>query len=426
MRSGSLFRGGGDMPISAEKFGERLRIARESRGLTQSVAAVEIGLQNSAISLMESGKRQVSTLELMRLAELYGRPVEWFVNPDAPLEDPVLALFRAEPSLEDEVVEKQARHCIHLFSVGASLANLLGRVSTSVLPRHELPEPRSTGLAIVQGQDVANQERRRLGLGRAPIFSIPRLIGSQGIWVAALQLSDEVSGLFLRSLEFGMGILVNEGQSPVRKRFSYAHEYGHVLMDRDHPTTVTSRHNAKQVREQRANAFAAAFLIPGTGARDYVHDLGKGRGSRREKTVVDSVEERVVRGELRVPPRSQHITYPDVALFSRNFGVSYSAAVWRLRGLNIISGHEAETLLEQADMASRYLDTVKTGEILEGEESRVPAEASGDHDLKWQILPLALEAWRREEISQDRLLEIGRLLRIEDEMTLDLAGAVGL
>ena len=414
------------MPISIEKLGERLRLARESRGLTQNAVAAEVGLQNSAVSLLESGKRQVSTLELTHFAELYGRPIEWFVNPDAPLEDPVLALFRAEPSLKNETVEKQARHCIRLFSAGASLINLLGRTSMGMLPRYELPEPRSTGLAITQGQDVANQERRRLGLGLAPIFSIPKLIGSQGIWTAALKLSDEVSGLFLHSLEFGLGILVNGKQPPVRKRFSYAHEYGHALMDRDYQATVTSRHNAKHVREQRANAFAAAFLIPEVGARDFIYELGKGRSSRHEETVIDSVEERVVRGELRMPPRSQHVTYPDVALFSRNFGVSYSAAVWRLRGLNIIGVREAEVLLEQVDMARCYLKEVQACDLPEGEEDKGPAENHEDHDLKWQILPLALEAWRREEISQDRLLEIGRLLHIDNEMTLDLAEAAGL
>lgn len=412
------------MPISAEKLGARLRVAREGRGLTQNAVATEVELQGSAISLMESGKRQVSTLELMRLAELYGRPVEWFVNPDAPLEDPVLALFRADPSLENEAVEKQARHCVRLFSTGASLMNLLGRSSMGVSPCYELPEPRSAGLAIAQGQDVANQERQRLGLGLAPIFSIPKLIGSQGIWTAALQLSDEVSGLFLKSLEFGMGILVNGGQSPVRKRFSYAHEYGHALMDRDYQAAVTGRHNAKHTREQRANAFAAAFLVPEAGARDFIHEIGKGRVSRRKAMVIDCLEEQVARGELRVSPRSQQITYPDVALISRNFGISYTAAVWRLRGLGIISAHETEILLDQTGMARCYLNAIQTGELLEEEESQVPAESHEDYDLKWQILPLALEAWRREEISQDRLLEIGRLLHIDDEMTLDLAAAV--
>ena len=413
------------MAINAEQIGKRLRIARESRGFAQSAVAAEIGLRGSAVSLMESGKRQVSTLELTRLAKLYGRSVEWFVNPETSLEDPVLALFRAEPSLKDEEVKKQAGYCISLFSAGASLVNMLGRVSMNVLPCYELPEPRSTGLAIAQGQHVADQERRRLGLGVVPVFSIPKLIGSQGIWTAALRLSDEVSGLFLRSLEFGMGILVNGGQSSVRKRFSYAHEYGHALMDRDHPATVTSRHNAKHVREQRANAFAAAFLIPEDGVWNFMYDLGKGHGSRREETVIDSVEEQVVRGELRMPPRSQHVTYADAALLSRNFGVSYSAAVWRLRGLNIINGREAETLLDQTDMAKIYLQEFQACESLEREEDKGPAENHKDHDLKWQILPLALEAWRREEISQGRLLEIGRLLHIDDEMTLNLAEAVG-
>lgn len=412
------------MPISAEQIGKRLRVARESRGLTQGVAAAEIGLRSSAISLMESGKRQVSTLELTRLAELYGRSVEWFVNPKASAEDPVFALFRAAPDLGNGEARKQVGYCIRLFSTGASLADMLGRAATSALPCYELPEPSSTGLAIEQGQYVADQERRRLGLGVASILSIPELIGSQGIWTAALRLSDEVSGLFLRSLEFGMGILVNGGQPPVRKRFSYAHEYGHALMDRDCETTVTSRNNAKHVREQRANAFAAAFLIPEDGVRAFMHDLGKGRGSRRAGAVVDSVEEQVVRGEWRMPPGSQRVTYADVALLSRNFGVSYSAAVWRLRGLGIINAKVAEALLEQTDMARSYLREFQVYEP-EGGGNNAPAEEHEDHDLKWQILPLALEAWRRDEISQGRLLEIGRLLHIDDEMTLDLAEAVG-
>ena len=413
------------MPISMEQIGDRLRTARESRGFTQGAAAAEIGLRGSAVSLMESGKRQVSALELARLAELYGRSVGWFVNPEASLEDPVLVLFRADPDLASEEVGKQAGHCIRLFSEGASLAKMLGRASMNALPSYELPEPRSTGLAIEQGQHVADQERKRLGLGVAPVLLIPELIGSQGIWTAALRLSDEVSGLFLRSLEFGMGILVNGRQPPARKRFSYAHEYGHALMDKDCPAIATSRRNAKHVREQRANAFAAAFLIPEDGVRAFMHGLGKGRGSRRAGAVVDSVEERVVREEWRMPPGSQHATYADVALLSRTFGVSYAAAVWRLRGLGIINAKEAEALLEQTGMARSCLREFQTHETPEGRGGGSPAEDHGDHGLKRQILPLALEAWRRGEISQGRLLEIGRRLRIDDETTLDLAEAMG-
>ena len=44
-----------------------------------------------------------------------------------------------------------------------------------------------------------------------------------------------------------------------------------------------------------------------------------------------------------------------------------------------------------------------------------------DHELHGQVLPLVLEAWWRGEISQGKLLEVGRLLDMEDETVLDLA-----
>ena len=48
-------------------------------------------------------------------------------------------------------------------------------------------------------------------------------------------------------------------------------------------------------------------------------------------------------------------------------------------------------------------------------------EAHWNRELDWQILSLVLEAWWRGEISQGRLLEVGRLLDIDDETMLDLA-----
>ena len=96
------------MTITLEQLGQCLRLARENRKITQEEAATVLGVQTSAISRMESGQRQVSTLELTRLAELYNRPIEWFVSPTS-LEDsldPIVALFRAEPGLQEDVVKK--------------------------------------------------------------------------------------------------------------------------------------------------------------------------------------------------------------------------------------------------------------------------------------------------------------------------------
>ncbi len=406
------------MVITPAEIGQRLRFARKSRQITQETAGATLGLQRSAISLMESGQRQVSTLELTHLADLYGRPVEWFVDPNSPLEqeDPVVALFRAEPNLQGEVIQQQARRCLRLLKEGASLRRLTGGRAAVSLPRYDLPPPRSVGQAIDQGQHVAEQERRRLDLGNAPV-KVPETLARQNIWTAALRLPDEISGLFLSSPDFGMALLANRAQAPVRRRFSFAHEHGHALMDRDEPATVTSAHNAKMRTEQRANAFAAAFLMPEEGMRDFLHSLGKGRGARREEAAMDAVTEEGIRGALRSPARSQNVTYADVALLAWHFEASYTAAVWRLRGLNLVSPEQTQTLLDQTGDAHRYQRAVSAFSDADDSED----EAHWDHELDWQILSLALEARWRGEISQGRLLEVGRLLDIEDETILDLA-----
>ena len=411
------------MAITAEEIGQRLRFARESRQITQESAGAALGLQRSAISLMESGQRQVSTLELTRLADLYARAIEWFVNPNLPFdhEDPVVALFRAEPDLQSEVVQAHASRCLRLLREGASLRRLVGRRSSAALPRYDMPAPRTVGEAIAQGRSVAEQERRRLDLGKAPVRNVPETLAHQAIWAAALPLPGEISGLFLSSPDFGMAILANLTQWPARRRFSYLHEYGHALMDRDAPATVTSVHNAKTRPEQRANAFAAAFLMPAESVRDFLHSLGKGRGSRHEEAVVDAVTEAGIRGTLRSSARSQNVTYADAARLARQFGASYAAAVWRLRGLNLVSIEHTQTLLSQTEEANRYLRAVNAFSDPDDAEDEAPVEKHRDHELHGQVLSLALEAWWRGEISRGKLLEVGRLLDVADETILDLA-----
>lgn len=407
------------MAITPEQIGRSLRHARESLKITQEEAATVLGVQVSAISRMENGLRQVSTMELTHLAELYARPLEWFVRPVSRSEplDPILALFRTEPGLQSEVVREQAHRCLRLLSEGAKLRRLTGSsTELSSLPRYELHAPRSAGHAIAQGQQVAEQERRRLQLGQAPV-KVPETMVRQNIWTAVLELPDEISGLFLRSPDFGMAILANNSQAPVRRRFSFAHEHGHALMDRDKSAMVTSVHNTRTRTEQRANAFAAAFLMPEDGVREFMYSLGKGRIVRREAAAVDAVTEEGIEGQMRSPTGSQKISYADSALLAWHFGVSYVTAVWRLRGLNFVNQEQAQLLLERTEEAHRYRRAVRS---LPDEEDSVD-ETSWDLDLNWQILSLALEAWWREEISKHRLQEVGRLLGIDDETMLDLA-----
>src|SRR4051794_2702164 len=85
-------------PNEQQAVGRRLRAARETLGLTQEDVAGALGIQRTSVIAMEAGKRNVSALELRRLARLYRRSVAWILGEDdesehAPEDD--RALYRA-------------------------------------------------------------------------------------------------------------------------------------------------------------------------------------------------------------------------------------------------------------------------------------------------------------------------------------------
>src|SRR5271165_6193846 len=53
----------------------RLRAARESIGLTQAQAAIELGVSRPLLIAIEKGNRAPTPAELVKLAEIYGKPV---------------------------------------------------------------------------------------------------------------------------------------------------------------------------------------------------------------------------------------------------------------------------------------------------------------------------------------------------------------
>ena len=59
---------------------ERLRQARETAGLTQDRVAEELGKPQSFVSKVENGERRIDPVELCYFAEIYGKPIGWFLS----------------------------------------------------------------------------------------------------------------------------------------------------------------------------------------------------------------------------------------------------------------------------------------------------------------------------------------------------------
>ena len=407
--------------MDAKTLGRRLCAARAARGLSQQEAAQALGLARTAITQLEAGNRSVSTLELTAMSELYLRRVSDFLQEDQAEDDDddvLVALHRAAPDLEQyPATRKQVARCVHLCREGVALERLLGAAPRSCPPRYESRMPRSPGEAVSRGGQAAEQERRRLGVGSAPMADVSTLIASQGIWVSGVALPDGMSGLFLRHASIGLAILVNSTHPRGRKRFSYAHEYAHALLDRDRDITISSTGNSSHLVEKRANAFAAAFLMPRGGVRDFLRTLNKGLPSRLDHAIFDAASGGHIAAAQRPPARSQQINYKDCALLAHRFGVSYQAASYRLKSLRYISDRECRGLLDQEGFGRKYLKALR----MFSEVGKPERRKYWDRELRSEIAHLAIEAYRRGEISRGRVLEMSKMLRVDRDILLSLA-----
>ena len=404
------------------KLGIQLRAARETRGLSQQAAADALGVPRTAVTQIESGKRSVSTLELTKLAECYRHPVSHFFKEavEDENEDVLVALHRIVPSLKrDSEVREQIDRCVSLCREGVVLEKILGLGPRTGPPVHNVRVPRTAGQAVTQAEQLADEERYRLNIGNAPLADVSELIGSQGIWASGIELPGHMSGLFLRHPSIGLAILVNASHPRGRKRFSYAHEYAHALFDRERTISISSTDNSAELVEKRANAFAAAFLMPRNGVSEVLRTLDKGLPARHEQTIFDAASGGRIQAEFRPPASSQRITYKDVALVAHHFGVSYQAALYRLKSLKYVSQSASGGLLDQEHFGMRYLRLLNKLDELENPEQR----QYWDRELRSEIAHLAIEAYRREDISRGRLLALSKTLEIDGKALLILAEA---
>jgi Zn-dependent peptidase ImmA (M78 family)/transcriptional regulator with XRE-family HTH domain len=398
------------MAVSPQEMGRRLRAARESCGLTQEDVARRLGVSRPTVAQIELGNRAVTTIELDKLAYLFGRDIQEFLAEDFEEEDALAVLFRAEPEIaHHEDVADRLRSCIALGREVTNLEVLLGidrELAGAV--SYQVSAPRSRWDAIQQGERAAEQERRRLGLGWAPCPPLPELLETQGVRTGIVDLPEEISGITISNQRVGLFIVANRQHAPARRRFSFAHEYAHVLFDRRMKGIVTRASDRDELIEVRANAFAAAFLMPPEGIRQFVNALGKGQPSRAIAQVFD--EAGAVQAEGRAAPGSQDLQLYDLVHIAHYFGVSRLAALFRLRNLKVVTQAEFEEL-KAADDAG-----------LGGELARLlnlPDSEGDDADgFRHRVLGLALEAFRRELITRSRLDEMAVLLSMsEDEVT---------
>lgn len=270
--------------LDSRQLGERLKDARKARGLTQEAVATKLDILRTTLVAIEKGDRRVTPGELIEMAKMFGCPVSEFVSKRANKE-PFVPQFRLPPGQQNVTESEVVAAAMELESLARDYVEL-EEINESVMrpifpPMYALDVPGAT--PEQRGEEVAAEERTRLGLGDGPIADLRTLLEEAvGVRVFYLTLPPKVGGIFACNDELGACIAINRGHPPTRGHWSLAHEYGHFLTTRYlADVSFTHDHWGKLVAERFADAFAKNFLMPRTGVSRRLSDAMQSLGKER-------------------------------------------------------------------------------------------------------------------------------------------------
>ncbi len=124
-------------------------------------------------------------------------------------------------------------------------------------------------------ENIASQALEKCECDDAPV-PVEEIANSLGLEVVEFAFHQKISGLLKKE----QGIIgVNQGQHPVRRRFTIAHELGHFLLGHGIETAqeeiVDETFGEDFPQEREANMFASFLLMPGEWVKKEVKAEGK-------------------------------------------------------------------------------------------------------------------------------------------------------
>jgi Zn-dependent peptidase ImmA (M78 family)/transcriptional regulator with XRE-family HTH domain len=244
---------GGVEPPSAEAVlaafdPARLTLARERNGLTRRDLAFRTGVTATAITQFEKRQARPSAVTLSRLAAELGLPVGYFAagRPVLPVAEEATHFRSLRATRVSE--RRQARATM------GHLAEAVRAIQTVVrLPELRLPHHGTSP------ETAARSLRAYWGLPSGPVHHLVRLVEANGavVSMARFGAGERIDAFSCRpsGLDRPLICLSRDRGNPLRRRFSAAHELGHLLLHDDASP-------GDRTHEHEANRFAAEFLTP--------------------------------------------------------------------------------------------------------------------------------------------------------------------
>jgi Zn-dependent peptidase ImmA (M78 family)/plasmid maintenance system antidote protein VapI len=226
--------------------GEMVRLARESRELTQGELAEAVGVSQGLLSKIENGLLPVASDVLLRLAKVLDYPAKFFFQQERLFGLPARfhrKLKNVNGKSLDRIHAEVNIMMIHLDRLRKSIE----LEDSALIPRIDPEETEGSAF------EIARRIRELWQLPRGPIKDLVGIVeAAGGIVVFADFGTHRIDGIGVVRSSLPPVFFLNRSIPMDRLRFTLAHELGHVIMHR-----IPS-----EEMEQQANAFAGEFLLP--------------------------------------------------------------------------------------------------------------------------------------------------------------------
>jgi Zn-dependent peptidase ImmA (M78 family)/DNA-binding XRE family transcriptional regulator len=274
--------------------GERVRQARELKGMTQTKLASLIGVSQAAIAQIESGAFVASDDLITAIANRTSQPVQFFHQPPAPEFDVGSLLFRSHASMTKRELSEAYRYAQVMYDIAVRMQQQLRAMPVKI--------PKLTGSPAAAARDVRKALRVPLDQPAPHLLNVLEWNGAMVIVIPNVPSRDAFS-LWHNETPI---LAVSADRPGDRSRMSVAHELAHLVLH--------AGKNRLGVDEGEADEFAAEFLMP----------------------------EAVMRKSIQTP-----VTLSSLAEIKSIWRVSIQALVRRAKDLDIITDRQYRYLFEQ-------------------------------------------------------------------------------
>jgi Zn-dependent peptidase ImmA (M78 family)/transcriptional regulator with XRE-family HTH domain len=252
--------------------GERLREAREARGLTAISLAGIVGVTRAAVSQYEQGVQSPRPDVMSRICECLNLPLAFFMRP--PLTYDGTIYWRSLASTT-KTARQAAERKLNWLQDFVGYAREYVEFPECDFPHLDLP---SDPLRITDAEieTIASAARKYWGLGEGPIPSAITLIENSGVFVARDDLYVTALDGLSRWSQNGSSafcLIASGKDSAVRSRMDLFHELGHLLLHKDIDQRYVTSPEIHRAIENQAFRFAGAFALPEESFTSEIYSL---------------------------------------------------------------------------------------------------------------------------------------------------------